>query len=182
MADNPNTNDHASDSDEEIHSPVTADLIPVFTPPPQAPPHSQESPRKLDGSERKHEPAKWTDHIMAWATVVMAIATICLGILAYLQWRDSGKLNDAATKAAIAADQFQKSAVDIKTYIGLVQGNLKTMADSSRQSVQITQDAMRVDQRAWVAGINIEMDAPEAGKKIHGFVLWSNSGKSLQTK
>jgi hypothetical protein len=130
----------------------------------------------------KREKAKLTDRVMSIATVFLALITAGLGIIALLQWRDSGKLTIAAQKAADAADKFKDSASGIMDTLGKLQGNIETMANSSKQSIQATQDAMRLEQRAWVAETGMAMDAPEVGKKISGYVVWSNSGKSFAKK
>ena len=87
---------------------------------------------------------RWTDHVMAWATVVMALATIGIGALAYRQWKDSGALTDAATKAAAAAEKFQTSAANIDAGVKDAVGKLDAQTKA-------TIEALHVSERAYVA-------------------------------
>lgn len=173
MPDEPNPGAYADESGDREPQSVPS----VFTPPPQAPFQPQEPPRENNGSKRKREPAKLTDHIMAWATVIMAIATISIGVLAFLQWRDSAKLTNAATLAATAADKFKDSAAHLEGIINTAQGNMQTMADSSTNSIKATQDSMRLDQRAWV-GIGTFEVAQFDDKKVRINIENVNSGKT----
>jgi hypothetical protein len=173
MTDEPDTPDNTDESDDGSAQSALAS----FNPPPQAPLKGEEPPEESDDSESKRGPAKWTDYVMTWATGVMALATIGIGILAYFQWRDSGKLNDAATKAAAAADKFQGSAAHLETIIGTAQGDMQTMADSSKKSIQATQNSIRLDQRAWVVLRGIE-GIPQLDQPWSLKVYFINTGKT----
>jgi len=147
MKDEPNPEQQSNQGEPKSSKPIT----PVPLPPINPALHREESASKNSYPDRKHEPAKRTDQIMAGATVVMALATIAIGILAFLQWLDSGKLTDAASKAAIAADKFKDSAAHLEGIIGTAQENLQIMAASSSDSVKATQNALRLEQRAWLS-------------------------------
>lgn len=114
--------------------------------------------------------AKFTDIVMVLATCVMALATIGICRLALLQWRDSAKLNDAATNAAIAADKFKDTAAQIGIYIKQAQSNMQIMADSSTES-------LRLDERAWV---NIQLIPVqwEEKKTLQFKVILTNTGRT----
>lgn len=135
------------------------------------------SPRRDERHYHGPEKAKFSDVVMVVATCVMALATIAIGIVAYFQWWDSSKLNDAATKAAAAADKFKDSAAHIETFIQQAQGNMRTMADSSKQSIQATQDSMRLDERAWV-GIGLFRVVQLDDKQLRIDIETVNSGKT----
>jgi len=106
---------------------------------------------------RNHpDKAKFTDIVMVIATCVMTLATIAIGILAGLQWRDSGKLNTAAQQAAQAAQLFENSAYNLTGIIAQAQSNMQTMADSSMKSIEATRDSIRLDQRAWIIFHGVE--------------------------
>lgn len=42
--------------------------------------------------------------------------------------------------------------------------------------------ASHLDQRAWVAMVNVSLNAVEVGKSVTGSVTWSNSGKTFAKK
>lgn len=133
-----------------------------------------------------HKEAKLSDWIIAIFTIVIGIATIVQAVIAYHAVKDSGieaeKMIRAANTQAKAARDFADSAIRTEGTIKAAEGDFQAMANSSKQSIEATQNAMRLDQRAWVAQVGMTMDAPEVGKQIHGSVTWSNSGRSFAKK
>lgn len=105
---------------------------------------------KEQGQFEQQIKAKFTDKVMSWATVALSFITLGIGYIAYLQWHDSGKLTDAAQKAATAADNFKDSAAGIRMAMEKTQENIQTMVDSSKAAIDATQEAMRFEQRAWI--------------------------------
>jgi len=73
---------------------------------------------------------------------------------------------------------FADSADSIDTGIETAERDFAKMAGNSAASIKATQEAMRLDQRAWV-GVLAQMDKPEVGKPLIGKALITNSGKTF---
>jgi hypothetical protein len=71
MTDEPDTPNNTDESDDGS----AQSALPPFNPPPQAPLQREEPPNEDSNSKGEHEPANWTDYVMAWSTVIMALAT-----------------------------------------------------------------------------------------------------------
>ena len=79
-----------------------------------------------------------------------------IGIVLVVQGgQDTVRIRDAAEKQAIAASSFAQSASDINGTIGRAEGDFSVMANSSALAIKATQTQMRLDQRAWIAIVNV---------------------------
>lgn len=140
-----------------------------------------------------HESPKWTD-------IAIVFLTLGLVLVGYWQYKDmeaAGAQTDkliqaaniqacAATKNAEAATSFAESTSELKEQVktavhdseqAAIQSSAvsKTAARNAERSIQATQDAMRLDQRAWVDGTVTE--TPQ------GFVIrFRNTGKTPAIK
>ena len=108
--------------------------------------------------------------IMAAATVVIAIFT---ALTFYVIWTGSGDTK----KAAAAADKFATSADLIRQKIDSVEGDFQRMATASENSIKATEDAMRLDQRAWVSVKGIG-GVPQLNQPWDVNVFFINTGKT----
>jgi hypothetical protein len=116
---------------------------------------------------------------MAISTILIAFFTAATWLIIWRSSSDTQKLIDAAGQQAQAAKDFATYAGQIRDTIRISEKDLSNAADNSKGAITATQDAMRLEQRAWVANIAVSMDAPEVGKNAHGYTTWINSGKSF---
>ncbi len=101
------------------------------------------------------------EHASDWVNVILAAAIV------YFTW-SSGQQSDRIMKAAEdnakAAGGFSQSAANISKDINVAKENFRRIADSSKKSIEATQDALRLDQRAWITlkgiGGKPELDQP----------------------
>lgn len=138
--------------------------------------------------------------------ILVAIFTVVLAIVAYLQYRelhsggeDTKKLISyaqhsadaadrsakAAETSALAASSFSKSAkaivVGLNTATDKMQVAVKeigVMAESSRDSVRIAHDQLRIDRRAWVAGASEKISAFDSLRPFAVDIIEISSGKT----
>jgi len=80
----------------------------------------------------------------------------------------------------IAADKFASSAGQIDSGITGAVGQLQSAAGSASKSINVTQQAIRLDQRAWVAVEKITVNSPtlEANKEFEVELTHKNTGKT----
>lgn len=94
--------------------------------------------------------------------------------------------SDASTQIATASQNFVTTAsnavADFQAAAKQSNEAANKAADNTGMSVRNALEASRNDQRAWVAATGLSMDAPEVGKTMHGYVVWSNSGKTYAKK
>jgi hypothetical protein len=104
------------------------------------------------------EGPKWTDV----AIVILTIGIVFFALMQWLEMRGSGRQTDqlvsyakaqadAARDQSDAAQQFSDTAEDINGGIADATDQLEAAANNAKRSIEATQDAMRLEQRAWVA-------------------------------
>jgi hypothetical protein len=143
--------------------------------------------------KQEESPADRAARITASATRSIAWLTAAVCLIALIQLleiieggADTKAIADAAQKqvcaanrSADAAQQFADTAGDINGSIENAVMKLDAQAKVSAASVKATQDAMRLDQRAWVFATNFHLSAePEAGQPITVTMTIVNSGKT----
>jgi hypothetical protein len=101
-----------------------------------------------------------------------------LATAAGTQATQTTNLAAAAGTQAEAASNFSTSAGEIDTKIGQAEGDFARMAENSAAAIRATQVAMRLDQRAWVAVMDIS-GVPQAGQPFVIVVHAKNSGKTF---
>jgi hypothetical protein len=134
--------------------------------------------------------------ILTAAIAFLALCSVAVGFLQYFGGGEqTQKLIDAADKQAAAAQSFATTADQIRSQIGQAESDFsqtagkmqttinnaeqdfRTMAASSQVSIQATQDAMRLDQRAWVVVSHTD-GTPELGKPWLLKTFFVNTGKT----
>jgi hypothetical protein len=123
----------------------------------------------------KRESARFTDHLIGWSTLVMTIATVGIWRVAVSSNEDTKDLIQAAQKQAQAADSFSASAGRIDAKIGQAEEDFRTMADSSKVSIEATREAMQLEQRPWVT-VAVAL-VQQAGRDVI-LVQTSNTGRT----
>jgi hypothetical protein len=133
-----------------------------------------------------------TNLIMAIATVVIAIFTALTFYVVLDSSSDTQKLITAAQTQAVAASdqadaaqQFSDTTEDINGDINGAVDQLQAAADNARASIEATQDAMRLDQRAWVATSGIASTPKLEVKNGRDFliqIVFRNTGKTPARK
>ena len=133
---------------------------------------------------------------MIWLTAAIAFFGLCqvaVGVLQYVyggkqtnnliiaanrQATASEKIEAAANTQATAAQQFAASTGRLETTIDNAEKDLGRSASNSQKAIEATQDAMKLDQRAWVGmlGISDISFAQENGLLATG--VFVNSGKT----
>jgi hypothetical protein len=91
--------------------------------------------------------------------------------------RLTGELRDAAKDQAKAADKFASSAVNMETAVQKAVEEFHTMAESSKGSIKATQQAIRLDQRAWLVVKRFEGKL-ELNKSWDIKIWFRNTGKT----
>jgi hypothetical protein len=93
---------------------------------------------------------------LRWAKVAVFMSALA-ALFVCLQWYemhqggvDTHALADAAIDQADAAQQFSDTAEDINNRMSDAVDQLTTTTDNVKASIQATQEAMRLDQRAWL--------------------------------
>jgi hypothetical protein len=132
------------------------------------------------------EGPKWTDV----AIVILTIGIVFFALMQWLEMRGSGHQTDqlvnyakaqadAASDQADAAQQFSDTAEDINSRISDAVEQLESSANTAKASIRATQDAMRLDQRAWIgmAALNITDDIAK-GTVPKADVWIVNTGKT----
>jgi hypothetical protein len=113
----------------------------------------------------------WQAKISAWTLEEIKKGSSDTHDLADAAKIQSGKMSNMSN----AADKIGRAAQDM-----VIQD--QRIADNAKASLDATIANARLDQRAWVAEIALQMDSPEVGKIMHGYVAWSNSGKTFAKK
>ena len=87
---------------------------------------------------------------------------------------------DASSDQADAAQQFSDTAEDINGGMAEAVDQLTEAANNSKSGIKATQEAMRLDQRAWIGtdGIISNPTSPEVDKTWDVIVSWKNTGKT----
>jgi hypothetical protein len=139
---------------------------------------------------------------MIGLTAVIAFFALCSVGVAFLQWRSSeaagvdarrladaaktqseaaSDMSDAAWNQVEAADNFADTSDEVNRKIGDAVSQLKSAADNAKHGLDATQQAMRLDQRAWLVlkgiGPSPELDKPWSLK-----VIFDNPGKTPAKK
>jgi hypothetical protein len=123
--------------------------------------------------------------------LVMAAATVAIAFFTWLTYEvvqsgsgDTQKLIDAANKQADAAasigksaKQFSDTAEATNQHIASAVGQLKAAADNAKANIGATQNALRLDQRAWVVVRSVG-PKPEVDKEWPLYVEFTNTGKT----
>lgn len=117
------------------------------------------------------ERPKWTD-------IAIVILTAGIVYFTYSTGGQTDKLIDAAKRQAAAADSFSKTTDRIDTKIGDAEKDFQMMADSSKNSIKATQDALQLDERAWVGPKSTDIVSFQAGQPPSIVVAWGNTGKT----
>jgi hypothetical protein len=155
------------------------------TNPPPVPPINGQGAATQSHNEQPDKLTK-NDKVMIALTVAIALGTIVSAVAIVLQWREmvgGGKQTDkiieaaninasAANRSADASQQFADTAVLINGGIGDAVKKLEAQAGISAAAIKATQDAMRLDQRAWVA----VKDAH--GPPLEPVVVFINTGRT----
>ena len=91
--------------------------------------------------------------------------------------RDSAK---AASDQADAAQKFAGTAKDINGGVSGAVGQLEAASKNAKASIKATQDAMRVEQRAWIGVTNIHLiEDMKAEMPIGVVAVMVNSGRTV---
>jgi hypothetical protein len=159
---------------------------------------------KLEERRARREqetPADRAARVTATATAWMAVFTVLLALLngvtvvilrnqlkemheggvdTHALAQASSNAADAAADQADASQQFSDTAEDINEGIAGAVDQLEAAADNAKASIKATQDALRLDQRAWVGTEDISSvpTTPETDKVWDVNVSMKNSGKT----
>src|ERR1700686_2566217 len=166
------------------------------TPPPPNDPYPpaaqgisrQEVQSQVDGIEDR---VKRAERWMIYLTGAIAFFGLCSVVVGLLQWRamngqlremheggiDTHALADAASNQADAAQQFSDTAEDINGGIADAKEQLEAAVKHAKRSIQATQDATRLDQRAWVVVKGIS-GVPTLNQPLSLNVFFMNTGKT----
>lgn len=170
-----NEREDASQPQEQAGDNAQPPVQPPSDPPP---PQQQPCPEHAESADKISK----SDRIMVAATIVIAVGTLVSAGAIVLQWREmigGGQQTDAlikaantnacaARKSAAAAKSFADTAALINTNIGLAERDFSRMANNSTNAIKATQEAMRLDQRAWV-GVT-EVGPPRPAEDDPGYV------------
>jgi hypothetical protein len=172
----------------------SAPEIPPPVPPSVDPPNSPPNPAYENAARPKK--MNTSDKIMVWATCVIAAGTLVSAAAIYEQWRemvkggadtgalvgyaqrqadDADKIKLSADKQATAAQKFADTAGLINSGIGDAVKKLDAQANNSAASIKTTQEAIRLEQRAWVV-VKGTQGVPELGKPWGIRVVFTNNG------
>jgi hypothetical protein len=95
--------------------------------------------------------------------------------------RQADKMITAANTQACAAQHFADTAGLINGNINDAVGKLDAQATAATNSIKATQEAMRLDQRAWVGISQVHLNTPYSAEHIGITVDLLNSGKTPAT-
>jgi hypothetical protein len=84
---------------------------------------------------------------------------------------------NAASDQADAAQQFSDTSEDINNRISDAVDQLQDAASNAKAGIQATQDAMRLDQRAWV-GVKGMEGTPQLNQPWQPHVVFTNTGRT----
>lgn len=149
----PPTNNGAEPTD----NPTPVDIAKEPSPEPTQPATEQqlrEVEREMTGFERA---------TLRWARVAVIMSGLA-ALFVCLQWwemhqggidthalaESTGDMANAASDQADAAQQFSDTAEDINNRMSDAVDKLQAAAENAKASIKATQDALRLEQRAWV--------------------------------
>jgi hypothetical protein len=173
-----------------LHGPLTAEEISV-----RDELHRKEAEKKAEDAYRTRQIDLTESSLKLTATNiyltwVLAVAT-ALGTGAAWYQAHTARISadaarasaDSAKRAAdYAADSFETTSDDfdrtMRQAIPQTAAQLKS-AQTAQDAVKLTQNQMRLDQRAWVTNIGVSVDPVEVGKPIYGHAVVFNSGKTV---
>lgn len=89
------------------------------------------------------------------------------------------KIQAAADRQAIAASNFAASANNLEGTINSAEKDLKQTAANSERSIKATQDAIRLEQRAWVTIDSQRLKTLEQDKIASAEIEIVNAGKTI---
>jgi hypothetical protein len=141
----------------------------------------QQIEREMTGFERA---------TLRWARVAVIMSALA-ALFVCLQWWEmhrggvdthalaeaSGDAANAASDQADAAQQFSDTAEDINSRMSDAVDQLSAAADNAKASIRATQEAMRLDQRAWIVWAGTE-GIPELDKPWTIRTHFTNSGRT----
>ena len=181
--------------DSEVDNPPPPpppQLPPTTTPPPvtQGIFHQEIRSQVSDIEDRVKRAERW----MIGLTAAIAFFGLCSVVVAVLQWQsmdgqleemrrggvDTHALANAAIDQADAAQQFSDTAEDINGEMSDAVDQLSAAANNAKASIQATQDAMRLDQRAWLS-VGDDTYAIDESGPVTSSVTVLNTGKSPAT-
>jgi hypothetical protein len=127
-----------------------------------------------------------------WTDIAIVILTVGIVIFAGMQWLEmegAGKQTDklldyAKTQASAASDigdaaqQFSDTAEDTNGAVSDAVEQLRIAANNAKESIRATQNAMRLDQRAWIGyqgPSNVSFTEKES---LKASLRFANTGKS----
>lgn len=147
--------------------------------------HQRRSQRKKKRCEEK--PQDKAARQTATATKWIAVFTVVLagvGALTLFELiqggADTKALVGAAGDQADAAQQFSDTAEDINGRMSDAVDQLGAASSNARAGIKATQEAMRLDQRAWVGVLQVT-GVPEKGKVFEIESILTNTGKTPAT-
>lgn len=124
--------------------------------------------------------------MIRWTGVSTGIAVLA-AIFICLQWvvmRNT--LEEMKRSGDASANQLWQAIGNMNWMARTADGSLHQTREAmeanklqSAASLNATIEQNRLDQRAWVGQISIQIDAPEVGKSIKGYINWQNSGKTF---
>jgi hypothetical protein len=138
--------------------------------------------------DQLHAAEKW----MIWLTGAIAFFGLCTVVVGALQWNamkgqlremksggvDTHALAETASDQADAAQQFSDTAEDINQRMSDAVDQLSAAAAHAKSSIQATQDAMRLDQRAWVTVEGFKPTTFGTGQRFLATRVFKNTGRT----
>jgi hypothetical protein len=148
----------------------------------ERPTKSEERRDKRNNETTEQKAARLTAEATRW----IAIFTVVMAIVAALTlWEliqggadtkalvaASKQQANAASDQADAAQQFSDTAEDINGRMSDAVDQLSAAASNAKAGIKATQDTMRLDQRAWVAVIDVH------GPELEPIVKFTNTGRT----
>jgi hypothetical protein len=126
-----------------------------------------------------------SEWVNVFLTAVIATTGV-VGIILVIQGgKDTERIRNATEKQACAANKNAHAARDFANTAALINhgiedavAKLDAQAKNSAASIKATQDAMRLDQRAWLGVKDTTLKSFKVGAPIEAQVLILNSGKT----
>jgi hypothetical protein len=127
---------------------------------------------------------------LTWAAVAISILTALIFAGQLYEMISGGTQTDklvnyaktqanASSDQADAAQQFSDTAEDINGRMSDTVDQLESAANSAKTSIQATQNALRLDQRAWLTVKTATLEKPPAmNEKLRVSIEVTNSGKT----
>jgi hypothetical protein len=141
-----------------------------------------------DLGDELHKAERW----MIGLTGAIAFLGLCTVVVGAFQWSamkgqlgemksggvDTHAIAEAASDQADAAQQFSDTAEDINNRMSDAVDQLQAAANNANTGIKATQDAMRLEQRAWVAVSGIT-GTPTLGQQFIVQITAANSGRTF---